>query len=139
MANKRFFEKFTFNTANTAYRAIGTHTIGRLPANAVITQAFFDIDTTFTSAADTATIGVGVTGSVDLFDAAVAINDGANAWDAGLRAADEPTNQDDECPGPDAIADFYPVGASSVDVIVTTAVQALTAGKFSLYVEYYID
>ena len=127
---------FVYDVTGGDSGAAGVHVIGALPGNAVLTQSLFNVVTTFTSAADTATIGVGVTGTATLFDTAIAINDGTNPWDAGRRVADEPTNQ---TVIPAAISDYHPLGATTaLAVIVTTAVQTITAGKFELIVEYFI-
>ena len=127
---------FVYDVTGGDSGAIGVHIIGALPGNAVLTQSLFNVVTTFVSATDAATIGVGVTGAASTFDTAIAISNGANAWDAGRRVADEPTNQ---TVIPAAISDYHPLGASTaLAVIVTTAVETITAGKFELIVEYFI-
>ena len=129
-------KQFVYDVTGGDSGAIGVKTLGVLPKAAVLTQAFFDVQTTFTSATDAATIAVGVTGAASAFDTAIAISNGANPWDAGRRAADEPTNQ---TVIPAALADFHAAAATnSVFVIATVAVEALTAGKFVLNVEYYV-
>jgi hypothetical protein len=129
-------KQFVYDVSGGDSGAIGAHTLGVLPKGAILSQAFFDIQTTFTSATDAATIAVGVTGATGAFDAAIAISNGGNPWDAGRRAADEPTNQ---TVIPAALSDFHAAAAStSVFVLATVAVEALTAGKFVLNVEYYI-
>lgn len=135
-------EKFTFNpSGNAAQRAIGTHVIGRLPAGATLVQAYFDTEVTFTSATDAGTIGVGLVGAVSTFDTAIAISDGSNPWDIGIRKADEPTDQDtsNNSPGPENLSDYHNIGSSSVNVVAVVAVEALLLGKFDLFVSYYID
>ena len=119
--------KFTLD--GTTQSAIGTHRLGTLPMGATIKQAYIDVDTTFTSATDAATIALGYTGATGAFDAAIAISDGGNPWDAAaprvsVGAADN------------AVGNFIEIGAASVDVVAVEAVEALTAGVLELVIEY---
>lgn len=115
--------------AETADRAAGTYVLGVLPASATITQAWIHVTTTFTSAADTATIALGYTGTVGAFDAAIAINDGTNPWDdAAPRVSDIAADG--------AVGNFVEI-ATNVQVLATVAVQTLTAGRVKLVVQYY--
>lgn len=113
----------------TAGKAVGSHALGvTVPDNAVVTQAWYDVVTTFTSAgADAGTVALQVEGANDLV-VAVAVSDGGNPWDAGIHAC-------------------IPVGSAATSVKTTaaralTAVvagQALTAGKLVLFVEYMVS
>jgi hypothetical protein len=114
-------------SANTAQRATGTHNLGVfLPDKAIITRAYYQVKTTFTSANDSATIALQANTANDL-KAAVAISNGANPWDAGIH-------------------DGVPVGTAATMVALTAerelkvvvGVQALTAGRANLFVEYVI-
>ena len=122
--------KYEFGLA-AGTTAIGAHKLGVLPARATITKAWIDVDTTFTSATDAATIALGYTGAAGAFDAAVAISAGTD-WDAAaprvsVGAADG------------AVGNYVVIGASPVEVLATVAVEALTAGKGYLYVEYVVN
>ena len=120
--------KYEFGLA-TGETAIGTHKVGILPAGATITKSWIDVDTTFTSATDAGTIGLGITGSVSLFETPAAISVGT-AWDAAVpRVASV---------GIGVVAS-YSVVATDVQVIVVVAVEALTAGKDYLYIEYVVN
>lgn len=121
----------------TGGKAIGTYTLNtidkktfRLPLNARVTRAYYEVQTTFTSATDAATISLGVpTDDVAGIKAAVAISNGANAWDAGLVEGIQT--------GTVANAGEKTTSATrSIQAIV--AVEALTAGKFALVIEYVI-
>ena len=113
---------------NAGTTAIGAHKLGVLPARATITKAWIDVDTTFTSATDAATIALGYTGTAGAFDAAVAISAVGDVWDAAVpRVSDAAA---------DGAVGNYAVLASTVEVLATVAVEALTAGKGFLYVEY---
>lgn len=123
-------------SANADERTVAAHALKdtngntfSLPDNSIITFGFYNVVTTFTSAADSATISLGVaTDDVAGLKAAVAISDGANPWDAANSAAIIQT-------GGDATENSVKsTAARSIDA--TVAVQALTAGKLYLYLEY---
>jgi len=123
--------KYEFG-ANAKTTAIGAHKLGVLPARATITKAWIDVDTTFTSATDAATIALGYTGAAGAFDAAIAISAGGDVWDAAA-----PRVSDAAAAG--AVGTYVVIGASPVEVLVTVGVEALTAGKGYLYVEYVVN
>lgn len=110
-----------------------------LPDNAIITKAWYDVVTTFTSddtTPDSTTIGIGVetvgAGSEDLINA-VAINDGGNPWDAGIHAA---------IPVGSAATMIKTSAAKNITVNVVNAAgvtAGLTAGKLKVYVEYVLS
>lgn len=119
-------QKFTFDA--TSGKAIGTHRLGTLPIGAVIRQAYIDVETTATSATDAATIALGYTGATGAFDAAIAISDGSNPWDAGAPRV--------SVGAADGAVGNYIVLSASVDVVAVVAVEALTAGVVEVVVEY---
>lgn len=60
-----------------------------LPAGAVIVEAYINVGTTFASATDAATIALGLkTDAEGDLDAAIAISNAGNPWDAGTRVSD---------------------------------------------------
>jgi len=108
--------------------AIGDIGLGEaIPANAVIHRVWYDVLTTFTTAAaDAGTIGLEA-GAADLVTA-VAVSDVGDPWDAGLHEGI-----------PDGtMANAVKVGTDPVQLIVDVAVQVVTAGKVIFYVEYSI-
>lgn len=115
----------------TAGKSTAAHGLGvTLPDNAIVTRAWYEVITTFTSAADTATIALGVpTDGAAGIKAAVAIGDGGNPWDAG--------NHDGIQDG--AAANFLAKLTAARELTATVAVQALTAGKLILYCEYVVS
>lgn len=123
--------KYEFGLA-AGTTAIGAHKLGVLPAKATITKAWIDVDTTFTSATDAATIALGYTGAAGAFDAAIAISAGGDVWDAAA-----PRVSDAAAAG--AVGTYVVIGSSPVEVLATIAVEALTAGKGYLYVEYVVN
>jgi hypothetical protein len=128
---KEIIQKFEFGL-DAGTTAIGTHKLGVLPGGATITEAWIDVETTFTDgASDTATIALGITGTVDFFDAAIAISDASNPWDAIANGVVR--NADKGADG--TAAGFYKI-SSAAEVIATVATAPLTAGQGFLYVKY---
>lgn len=132
------------DSAGVANSTIAAHGTGvYLPDNAIVTSCFYDVLTTFTSATDAATIALSIEGADDL-RAAVAISNGANPWDAGLTGA---------LPGNfaldggvltaiammDARAGSFVKLSAEKELTATVAVEALTAGKMIIYLEYVIS
>ena len=122
--------KYEFGLA-AGTTAIATHKLGVLPAKATIIKAWIDVDTTFTSATDAATISLGYTGSAAAFEAATAISTGTT-WDAAV-----PRVSDAAADG--AVGNYVVIGSSPVEVVAVVAVEALTAGKGFLYIEYVLN
>lgn len=122
--------RVTFDpSANAGERTVGAHySADGLLINTVVTRAWYQVITTFTSAADTATISIGISNDdVAGIMAAIPINDGGNPWDAGFHDA----IQDG------AAANFAnKVTASGTTIHFTVGGQALTAGKLILFLEY---
>lgn len=135
--------KATFDA--TSGKAIAAHNLGvYIPTGAIITNAFFDVRTTFTSAGDTATIALSVEGADDLV-AAIAINDVSNLWDAGVQgtlagsaalSVFHASNNPTAIQMADSISDSYIKTTADRALTATVATQALTAGVLDLYVEY---
>ena len=99
----------------------------KLPANAIIVGGVVDVVKTFTSENDTATIAISLVEANDIV-AAKAINATGDVWDAGLQAIIPKANTP-ESTGIKLAAD--------TPVTVSVGVEALTAGKFVLYLDYY--
>ena len=101
------------------------------PDNTLAAQCMIQVNTTFTSAADTATIEIGFpTDDVDCIDAAIAINDGTNPWDASSGVA--------------RLADAPGAGISCAQLTAARqlqavfAVQDVTAGVLRVYCQYFV-
>lgn len=133
-------------SANSGERTIGAHGLGvTLPDNAIITRAWFDVVTTFTSATDAGTIAFMAEGAGDL-QAALAISDARNMFDAGIHAglpghpnlgADAAHDSAVEVAALFAATNIKLTAAR--ELTATVAVEALTAGKAVLFVEYVIS
>lgn len=116
-------------STNASERTVAAHSsTQQLPDNAVITQGFYYVATTFTSAADTATISIGHADDAAGIIAAIAINDGSNPWDAGWF----------DCIQDGTAANVSTATTAARPILFTVAVQALTAGKLILFLEYVI-
>ena len=116
----------------TSGKAIGTHGLGlTIPKGALVTKAYYKVLTTFTSATDAATIALQVKSANDLVTA-VAISNGGNPWDAGGGVVCTPTG---------TLANEVDNDTADSEVSAVVAVEALTAGKLVLWVEwaYYGD
>lgn len=142
--------KVVFDTAGTDSAGVANTTAAAHPSgvfvsdNAIITRAFYEVNTTFTSATDSATIAIMVEGAGDVV-AALAISDGTNIWDAGLHGTivGSPTLGADASHdtaievGALTAASFIKV-AGQEEVTFTVGTDVLTAGKLTLYLEYVI-
>jgi hypothetical protein len=138
------FDTSKTDSSGASNKTVATHGLGiYIPSNAIITRAFYDVITTFTSANDSATIGLYAVQAGDLV-AAIAIS-AANpgVWDAGVRG----TLINSPAVPADATSAIITTAAYAATLLKTTAtkelkvivgVQALTAGKLRLYVEYYM-
>lgn len=96
-----------------------------IPSGAVVVPhlCFYRVETTCTSAADTATIAI-ILPTDGTIIPAVAINDAANPWDQGGHV---PTS---------VSSSLIPVTTAARNVQVQIAVQNLTGGKFSFAIPY---
>ena len=115
-----------------------------IPDGAVITRAWYHVHTTFAGGGtDAATIKLGTTSNDDNMVVAIAIATAGDVWDAGVRG----TLIGSPILGADAAHDTaikYAalLAASAVhctaneEIIMTTAVDVLSAGKMTVYVEY---
>lgn len=133
-------------SGNTAHRTVAAHGLGvYIPDNAIITKIWYDVITTFTSpTSDGATVALHVQSANDLLSA-IAISDSSNVLDAGIHAgkigfpnfgADAAHDSQVEVAALFA-ATFLKMTAIR-EITATVAVEALTAGKAVIYVEYYI-
>lgn len=129
-------------SANTAQRPVGAYGLGvYLPHNAIILRAWVDVITTFVSAgADAGTIAIHAQTANDIVSA-IAISDATNVWDAGIRGT-KIGNFALDGNALTQVAMGAAVAATAVkltaerQITATVAVQALTAGKAAIYVEY---
>lgn len=138
------FDTAGLDSAGVANTTIAAHGLGVfIPTGAVITDAFIDVKTTFTSATDAATIAGKVQSTGDVI-AGIAISDASNVWDAGLHGSILGSSAERTVAGDTAILAAASLAASRIkltaerEIIATVAVEALTAGKMAIFVEYYI-
>jgi len=134
-------------SANTAERPIAAYGLGvYIPDNAVITRAWVDVVTTFTSAgADAGTIALHVQAADDIV-AAIAISDASNVWDAGIHGSKIGFPAIAGSTASDTALEVAALFAASMlkttdvrEITATVATQALTAGKLNVYLEYTIS
>lgn len=99
----------------------------KLPANSIIVGGVVDVVKTFASDTDAATIALSVAEANDIV-AAVAISNEGDPWDAGLQAIIPKANT------PESTGIKL---AEEKAITVTVGVEALTAGKLVVYLDYY--
>jgi len=123
---KTGFAKCVFDTAVVAQRAIGAYGCNLvLPAKVLVTGAWYKVLTTFTSSSDAATIAISIVAANDVVSAA-AISTGTT-WDAGAAVEGVPKIE---------TTSSWLTTTVPVSVTFTVAVEALTAGKMVVWVEY---
>lgn len=123
----------TIDMADAGQRTIAAHYMKDasgndllLPKGAIILDGIAIPQTTFTSATDAATISLGIeTESAAGLKAAIAISNGANPWDAGVRTALIPVGT--------AATSLAPLSADR-KAIFTVAVEALLTGKMEVII-----
>lgn len=119
------FDSAGTDSSGAANSAIGSHGTGVfLPTKAIITRVYWENVTGFTSAANTATIAITANSAGDL-KAATAVSNAAYSTSG--------TFADGVQGG--AAANFVQCSAER-EIVLTVAVQALTAGRLVLWVEY---
>jgi hypothetical protein len=131
-------------SGDSTVRGIASHNLKlALPDNAIITNAWYDVTTTFTSATDAATIALTVNSAGDL-KAAIAISAAGDVYDAGIRGCLPGSYAERTVAGDTAVLDAASKAASYIkltavrEVVATVAVEALTAGKLDLFIEYVV-
>lgn len=138
------FDTSKNDSSGTSNKTAAAHGSGVfIPKGAVIVNSYYKVDTTFTSAADTATIAIATEGAGDL-TAGIAINAAGDVWDAGLHGCLPGSYAEATVAGDTAILDAARKAASFIlttalrEVTFTVGVQALTAGKLTLFIEYVV-
>lgn len=132
-------------SADTTKRPIATYGLGvYIPTKAVITKAWVDVITTFTTAgADAGTIAIQVQAANDVV-AAIAVSAAGDVWDAGIHGSILGT----PALSGNAATAIESAALNAASMLKTTAErelsvvvggQALTAGKMAIFVEYYIS
>lgn len=134
------------DSAGVSNKTVAAHGTGvYLPDNAIITKMWFDVVTTFTSAADSATVAIHAASANDLLSA-VAIEAAGDVLDAGIHhgipgapALGADAAHDTAVEVGALMAGTFIKLSAEKEIIVTVAVQALTAGKMVIFVEYEIS
>lgn len=109
-------------------RTIAAHALGTaIPTNAFVTGVWYWVETTCTSATDAATIAIHIEGANDVVTA-IAISDGANAWDTTGTPVEGTTKIE--------TTSTWLKTTGARQITATVAVEALTAGKVHIWAEY---
>jgi hypothetical protein len=139
------FDTAAKDSSGASNKTIAAHGLGVfLPNKAIITKFWYDVTTTFTSATDAGTIAYHAQAANDLL-AAIAISDATNVHDAGIRAGKVGFPALGADAAHDTQVEVAALFAATMikltaerEITATVAVEALTAGKATLYVEYMI-
>jgi hypothetical protein len=133
------------DSSGVANTTVAVHGLGvYLPAKAIIINAWTDVVTTFTSATSAATIALKAEGTGDLV-AAIAINSGSSRWNAGIGGCLPGSYAEATVAGDSALLDAARKAGSYVkttavrEITAIVGVEALTAGKMNIYLEYVIS
>lgn len=133
------------DSAGVSNKTIASHGMGvYIPINAIITNVWYDVITTFTSATDAATIASTIQTAGD-GKVGIAISDASNVWDAGLHGCLPGSYAEATVAGDSALLDAARKAASYVkltaerEIVFTVAVEVLTAGKLNIFVEYVLS
>lgn len=114
--------------ANGVIQPGTVHTGFKLPKGAVVTRAFYNVRTAFTSAGSTATIAMQLVAANDILTA-IALNNGANPFTV--------VNTPKACKQDNAIGNVtVQTLAADTEVLFVVGTQALTAGELDLFLEY---
>lgn len=132
------------DSSGASNKTIAAHGLGvYLPVGAIITRAWYQVKTTFTSATDAATIALKINNANDVVTA-IAISDASNPWDAanfdtkvGNYALDGNSLTALAMAAARAASWIGPLTAEK-EITATVAVEALTAGKLVIFVEYFV-
>lgn len=131
------------DSAGVSNKTVAAHGLGVfLPIKAIIIAAYTDVTTAFTSGTSAATIALKAQTANDIV-AAVAINSGTTRWGAGLGGSivGSPAldgNAQTAIAGAAALAATFIKLTAERELTATVGVEALTAGKMTLFVEYII-
>jgi len=138
------------NLANNASASCTTGSVF-IPEGALITRAYYYVETTFADGGDdSAQLSLGYTGSTGAFVAAIAISAtgtngvAAGQWDAGIHhaligagSAEEGDNAETQLENAHNLAtSMVHVTANSELLLTTNDDEAVETGKLTLYVEY---
>lgn len=140
------YDTAALDSAGVANTTIAAHGLGVfIPNKAIITRAWYDVVTTFTSATDAGTVALKAQSANDLLSA-IAISDASNVLDAGIHAGIPGFPNFGADAAHDSAVEVGALFAATMvkmtaerELTATVAVEALTAGKLVLFVEYYIS
>ncbi len=115
-------------TATAGDRTVAPHDLGAtIPDNAFVTNVFYWVETTLTSATDAATVALSIEAANDV-TVAIAISDGSNPWDTTAKPVEG-------IPKLETTSTWLATTAARA-VTATVGVEALLLGKLHVWVEY---
>lgn len=141
---RAIFDTAGLDSSGVANTTVAAHGLGvYVPINAIVTNAWYDVPTTFTSSTSAATLAIRLQTANDVVSA-LAINGAGTIWNSGIRG----TLLGNFALDGNALTAVGMAAAGAASAIKTTAereltitvgVEALTAGKLVLFVEYFIS
>jgi hypothetical protein len=136
------FDTAGLDSAGVSNKTIAAHGLGvYLPIGAIITLAYYQVKTTFTSATNAATIALSAQSAGDL-KVGIAISDASNVWNAANGGLLPGNPAEGTVAGDTGILAAARMAATFIgltaerEITATVAVEALTAGKAVLFIEY---
>lgn len=137
------FDVAAKDSANALNSTAASHGTGiYIPTGAIVTNAFYNVRTTFADGvSDAATIALTLQSAGDL-KAAIAISAAGDVWDAGLHGCLPGSYAERTVAGDTAILDAaskagsYILTTAQREVTVTVGGVDLTQGVLDLYIEY---
>lgn len=130
-------------TTTLHVNGFGDTILGVIPKGFCVTDAFYQVTTTFTSASDSATIALGVVADGDL-NAAVAISGTNDPYDASFRGTlvtapnlGADAAHDTALEVIELFSDIKLLTTADRAILANIAVDTITAGAFKLFIEGY--
>jgi hypothetical protein len=132
------------DSSGASNKTIAAHGMGvYIPKGGIVVAAWYEVVTTFTSAGSNAgTIALSVSGAGDLVTG-IAISDASTVYAAGMRGCKPGSVAEATVAGDTQILSAARIAATFIgpvtaekELTATVAVDALTAGKLILYVQF---
>ncbi len=136
----------TYDVTGGDSGSIAAHNLGVfIPKNAIVTRVWVDVITTFTSSTDAATMAISLQSANDAVSA-LAISDATNIWDAGMHGSKIGFPNFGADAAHDSAVEVAALFAGTFlkltaerEIVVTNAVEIVTAGKMNIFVEYFLS
>lgn len=138
------FDTAANDSSGASNKTVAAHGLGLyLPLGAIVTRAWYQVKTTFTSGTSAATIALKANAANDLVSA-IAISDGTTPWSSAANHGALPGSSAEATVAGDTAVlaaartagSFLGPMSAEKELTATVGVEALTAGKLILFVEF---